>query len=169
GLGLSRQDAARLASGSDACSLLDAVRREEARGPGDPRAALARIEASTTLLGSPDRVVIPGTDPFWRVNNGSMVSNACIAEMQMDEHVGNTVSYGPLLLKNRFDALGRVDGHIIYVMNLGPRNELLRARFGDRQWFRYEIPKGQSDSMPRFVPYETAPAAATDAATKKAP
>ena len=87
----------------------------------------------------------------------------------MDEHVGNTVSYGPLLLKNRFDALGRVDGQVIYVMNLGDRNELLRARFSDRQWYRYEIPAGVRDSMPRFVPYETPPMAATDAATKKAP
>jgi hypothetical protein len=169
GLGISRQDVARLMHGSDACSLLDAVRREEGRPPTDSAGRLQRIEFATVKLGDAEHVVIPGNDPYWRVNNASMVSSACVNEIKMDERIGNTVSYGPLLLDNRFDALGRVGGQVIYVMNLGERNELLRSRFGDRQWFRYEIPAGQPDGAPSLVPYEAPPAATTGAAIKKAP
>lgn len=166
GLGVSRQDAARLVRGSDACSLLDAVHREEQRPPADTLGRLDRIEASTLLLGSPDRVVVAGTDPNFRVNNASMVSRACVAEARMDEQVGSTVSYGPLLLENRFDALGRLSGQVIYAINLGERNDILRARFGDRQWFRWEVPKASPDSTPVLIPYET-PAAGSS--TKRAP
>jgi hypothetical protein len=172
GIGLSREDAAGLMRNADACSLLDAVRREEARAPGDSTGRFQRIEATTAVLG--DRVTVAGNDPNFRVNNNSMVSAACVNDVKIDERVGNSVSYGPLLLENRYDALGRVSGQVIYAMNLGERNEVLRARFGDRQWFRYEIPVGKPDAEPEFVPYDqpaagTAAGGASGAATKKAP
>ncbi|MEK7401713.1 MAG: hypothetical protein AABZ80_05050 [Gemmatimonadota bacterium] len=165
-LGVSRQDAARVLRYSDACSLLDAVRVEERREPPDAAGRLGRIEASTIVLGTPDRVIVAGSDPNFRVNNASPASRACIDETKFDARVANTVSYGPLLLENRFDALGRVSGQVIYAMNLGERNDVLRARFGDRQWFRYEIPLGTRDSLPVLVPYEAPP---DRAATKKTP
>jgi hypothetical protein len=165
GLGISRRDAARLIRGSDACSLLDAIRLEESLPPIDTAGRLRRIEASTLILGDPASVMVPSTDPYFRVNKNSMVSRECIMELTLDAKVGNSVIYGPLLLQNQFDDLGRLDGQVIYAMNLGERNSALRARFGDRQWFRYEVPANQPDSSPVLVPYD-APAALP---TKKAP
>jgi hypothetical protein len=170
GLGISRKDAARLIRGSDACSLLDAIRREEALPPADTAGHLMRIEATTIMLGAPTDVIVPNTDPYFRVNRNSMVSRACILEINFDAQVGNSVIFGPLLLHNRFDKLGRLDGQVIYAMNLGDRNNALRARFGDRQWFRYEVPADKPDSSPVLVPYDTPPKAkASASATKKAP
>jgi hypothetical protein len=59
-----------------------------------------------------------------------------------------------MLLENRFDAAGQAAGRAVYVMDLGERNELLRARFRDRRWFRYELPRNRPDTNPILVPYD---------------
>jgi hypothetical protein len=61
-----------------------------------------------------------------------------------------------MLLLNRFDESGHIDGDVVYVINLGERNELLRSRFADRHWYRYEVPYNRRDSMPVLVPYDSA-------------
>ena len=156
-LGLPRQDAARLLKNSDACSLVDAVLHEEARASPDTAGLVQRIEAAAVPIGAPEKTGFLGMDATFRVNASSRASAACIHEAEFDGRVGNAVTYGPLLLENRFDALGHLGGQVIYAMNLGERNALLRARFGDRQWLRYEIPIGAPDSMPVLVPYESPP------------
>ena len=45
------------------------------------------------------------------------------------------VSMAEMLPYERFDAQGRLGGNIVYARDFGQRNELLRARFGDRAWY----------------------------------
>ena len=60
-----------------------------------------------------------------------------------------------MLLLNRFDEVGRIGGPVVYVINLGERNEVLRQRFADRHWYRYEVPRNRPDSMPVLVAYDS--------------
>ena len=82
------------------------------------------------------------------------MTSACAREIAHDRRVRNTVAFGPMLLENRFDDEGKIGGPAVYVMDLGERNEVLRARFGDRRWLRYEVPRGRADTLPALLPYE---------------
>jgi hypothetical protein len=92
-----------------------------------------------------------------RINDTTSLTPLCLAEIRHDARVKNTVAYGPMLLLNRLDGAGRIAGDAIYVMDLRDRNEILRERFGNRTWYRYEIPRDRADTVPVLVPYGTAP------------
>ena len=62
------------------------------------------------------------------------------------------ISYGPALLMNEIGADGRIAGPIIFVADLGDHNEVLRARFADRPWYRLEVPI--QEQLPQLVPYK---------------
>lgn len=156
GLGISRPDAARLLAKSDACTLADAVHAEEQRAPSDSAGRLARIQQSVrpyrSTAASPR---LP--DPNFHVTDTSFVTPTCENEIVHDLRVKNTVAYGPMLLLNRFDESGHISGPAIYVMDLGERNAVLRGRFGNRQWYRYELPRSRPDTLPVLVPYGPLP------------
>jgi len=137
-LGVSRGDAARLMRDADACEMLEAIRNEERRPPADSAGRRSRIDAAT-----PPRV--PG--------DSTVVTPSCLAELAHDAHIGSAISYGPMLLRNEVDALGRIDGRVVYVIDLNDRNDRLRSRFGDREWYRWEVPSGSQDTMPQLRPY----------------
>ena len=52
-------------------------------------------------------------------------------------------------------AAGRIAGSAVYVMDLGEHNAVLRQRFGDRRWFRYQVPRGAAGMQPVLVPYDS--------------
>jgi hypothetical protein len=81
---------------------------------------------------------------------------SCVAELAHDFRLQNTVAFGPMLLRNRFDETGRIGGPVVYVLDLSERNQLLRTRFGDRTWYRYEAPRSRRGSEPVLVPYDSA-------------
>jgi hypothetical protein len=153
GIGVSRPDAARLLAYADACSLLEAVRAEERLAPSDTAGRLVRIEHSIRPYRASDASP-RAPDHNFRMTDTTSITTACADEIQRDLRVHNTVAYGPMLLLNRFDAQRRIGGRAVYVMDLGERNELLRARFGNRRWFRYEIPRSRPASDPVLVPYD---------------
>jgi len=151
GIGVSRADAARLLGEADACSLLEAVRAEE-HNPGDSARRVARIRSRIVpFRESPRNPRLP--DAGFHVNDTLSVTPACGREIARDLRVKNTVAYGPMLLLNRFDGSGHIAGDAVYVMDLGERNDVLRKRFGDRRWFRFELPRGQAGDIPILTPY----------------
>jgi hypothetical protein len=158
GLNVSRQDAARLLRYADGCSLLEAVIAEEARGPADSAGRIARIESMVRPFQQTAQTVL-FADRNFRVSNPATATPACFEEVAHDGRVKNTVAYGAMLTLNRFDDEGRVGGPVVYVMDLRNHNEVLRRRFGDRTWYRYEIPRSRPDSTPVLVPYDSAGAA----------
>lgn len=163
GVGVSRRDAARLLRYADHCSLLDAVISEERRGVADSIGRLSRIEkAAQPYVQSRKSGVFP--DRNFKVSDASRMTAECIAEVRHDDRVKNTIGYGSMLLQNRFDSDGRIGGDAIYVMDLRTHNEVLRTRFRDRTWYRYEAPADRADSSAVLVPY-----AATDSAARTVP
>ena len=60
--------------------------------------------------------------------------------------------YAAFLPLARFDPDGSLGGPVVFARDLGPRNELLRARFPDRAWFRYR-PGASPDGVTAIVPY----------------
>lgn len=158
GLGVSRANAARLLADADACSLLEAVRAEERRDQRDAADTLGRVERIRRSVvpfrrsGATPRV----PDPNFRVSDSTSVTKACVAEAAHDLRIENTVAYGPMLLLNRFDGAGRIGGPVVYVLDLGERNEMLRTRFGDRRWYRYEAPRDGPGNLPILLPYDSA-------------
>jgi 4-amino-4-deoxy-L-arabinose transferase-like glycosyltransferase len=155
GIGVSRPDAARLLATADACSLLEALRAEERRAPDDTAGRLARIEQSIKPFRE-SKANVRAPDPNFHVTDSASVTRACNAEVALDSRLRNSIAYGPMLLQNRFDESGRIAGPVVYVMNLGDHNEVLRRRFADRHWYRYEIPRSRPDSAPVLVPYDSA-------------
>ena len=152
GVGVSRKDAARLMRYSDHCSLLDAVVSEERRGAADSAGRLTRIErAVVAYQPSPNSGVFP--DRNFKVTDTSRMTSECIAEVEHDNRVKNTIAYGSMLLQNTFDGDGRIGGPAVFVMDLRNHNEALRARFGGRQWYRFEVPRNRPDSAAVLVPY----------------
>ena len=159
GVGVSRKDAARLIRYSDHCSLLEAVVSEEQRGVADSVGRLTRIErAVQPFVESAKNGVFP--DRNFKVSDASRMTSECVAEVQHDNRVKNTIAYGSMLLQNRFGDDGRVGGPAVYVMDLRNHNETLRARFGGRQWYRFEVPRDRPDSNAVLVPYTAADSAA---------
>jgi hypothetical protein len=99
-------------------------------------------------------------DRNFHVTDPSRMTTECVEEVQYDNRVKNTIAYGSMLLQNRFDDDGRVGGPAVYVMDLRNHNEVLRKRFGDRTWYRFEVPIAGSDSAAVLVPYSAPDSAA---------
>jgi hypothetical protein len=64
------------------------------------------------------------------------------------------VTLAELLPYQSFESNGALGGPIVYVRDMGPRNELLRERFGNRRWFTTQ--RREIDGRPefRFFPYQ---------------
>jgi hypothetical protein len=154
GLGVSRADAGRLIEEADGCSLFEAVQMEERQPDTTGRVLRLRSRAKPFIQSSANLRV---ADANLRITDTMSLTPTCLAEIRHDARVKNTVAYGPMLLLNRFDRAGRIAGDAIYVMDLRDRNEVLRQRFGNRTWYRYEIPRDRTDTVPVLVPYGTAP------------
>jgi hypothetical protein len=97
---------------------------------------------------------VPGLPAENRVSivPGSRPTAACLREVAMDQE--GTMPYALFLGRQEIDSAGRVGGEIVFARDLGPRNELLRERFGDRTWYRYRAPRDLADRGPVFVRYE---------------
>ncbi len=81
---------------------------------------------------------------------GAVLTDACRREIAADE--GGTTPYAPFLALARFDPDGTLGGSVVFARDFGPRNEVLRARFPDRTWYRYR-PRASDDDTVAIVPY----------------
>ena len=153
GLGISRPDAIRLGAQKDNCALLDAAVEEAKTTTGTPSERLARLDK--TKVYTPGRVAAP--DPSFKISDMKSVTQKCWEEGVIDNTAGDAVSYGPTLLRNQIGPDGRIAGPIVFVSDMVEHNEVLRARFGDRPWYRLRLPSGTVDRVPRLIPYQDAP------------
>lgn len=150
-LGISRPDATRLITEKDHCALLNAA-IEEGHDDGLPSEHLARLERTTRYVPT-DSLTIVAPDPAFRVSDEPSITPACRAEAVADASSGAAISYGPALLRNEIGPDGRIAGPIVFVADIGEHNEVLRARFGDRPWYRLRLDTETEGSAPRMVPY----------------
>lgn len=115
-LGLSRSQALWLMSIAPPCVMREAIGEEERVHVPDG----ARVGH---MLGTLARV------------SQNKPSDACKSELNGDFR--GTASYAAFLPANRVDADGHVGGDVVYVLDLGAHDEVLRSRFGDRTWYRF--------------------------------
>lgn len=152
-IGVSRADAEHLLATSDACALELATEDEEVHPPADTVGLAARLAAATPNAAQRAlhlrNDVTP--DATLRFASGAALPAQCVAEAQADT-LGLSL-YPPFLGLNDVGPDGRVGGNVVFVRDLGARNETLRARFGDRRWYRYRPRRSPSDTSAPFVQY----------------
>ena len=133
-LHVNRGDALRLLASSHPCALRAAMLAEEQPGSAaDGR--LARMEA-----------VAKAYDPT------SEPSPDCISDLLSDGE--GVATYAPFFPRNVIEPDGRVGGNVVYVLDLGAHNEVLRARFGDRTWYRLGPHLRRGDPEATITPYQ---------------
>lgn len=151
GLGMERSEATILSGKSDACALFDAVRAAEndSLAPSAKRLAIVRAAAPFVQSASSVRT----KDPAVRMSSRSSVGHECLMELADDERLP-AGAFGPALLQNDIDADGHITGNVVFVADIGERNERLRTRFGDRKWYRLSVTQsGTLLPQPRLEPY----------------
>jgi hypothetical protein len=150
--GVTPGEASRMLGTSDACQVQEALDVEDARAVGDTAGREARLHAATR----PDAPVraVPGlqADATIFLADQRVLTDVCRREIAVD--AAGTTPYAPFLVLARFDPDGSVGGPVVFARDFGPRNELLRARFPDRTWFRYRPRRSLEDTTRAIVPYE---------------
>ncbi|HET7632738.1 MAG TPA: glycosyltransferase family 39 protein [Gemmatimonadaceae bacterium] len=148
GLGFSRSEAESLLRHSDACSLLDAVTLGEADSLLVPSAIAAH--AATY---APGALPIRAADPEIRISSPASLTPACRAALALDAQYGS-MPFAAGLVQETVGPDGRPGGDIVYVADLGTHNAALRARFGDRAWYRAWTERRPDGSVvARVAPY----------------
>ncbi|CAN5824797.1 hypothetical protein BH11GEM2_BH11GEM2_27100 [soil metagenome] len=136
GLGLSRGNAARLMVSASPCAIRLSLDAEAARRPVSERGRLDRLVRPALAL---DRDTIKATPPV------------CVEDVQMDRE--GTASYAPFFPANTFDTDGHLDGNVVDALDYGNHDEALRARFGDRTWYRFGQGLAAGDTVATLRPY----------------
>lgn len=152
GSGVTRGDAVTLMATRDACSLVAAVGLADAdptlaRGPEKARF----IDSAATHL--PVGATFGGAhEPQARVASQASLTPACLAEA--DDSKFEPGSFGAALPLESIGPDGHLGGDVIYAMDLGAHNEVLRRRFGDRAWYRLALSESSGGQLTaRVVPY----------------
>ncbi len=152
-IGVSRAGAEHLLATSDACALELGTEAEERHPPADTVGLAARLAAATPNAARRELRLRGDVTPdiTLRFASAAALPSPCVSEAQADS-IGMSL-YPPFLTLNHVGRDGRVGGDVVYVRDLGPRNEELRARFGDREWYRYRPRQSPADTSPPFVRY----------------
>jgi 4-amino-4-deoxy-L-arabinose transferase-like glycosyltransferase len=138
-LGVPRGNALRIIQTRDACALLTAIQRVEGDSAQSKPSKVAAINAVPRVVNPQGSVA---GDPSIHIASQRSLTPACDAEIGGD--VGHPpVPFGAGLVLEPIDPQGRIDGDVIYVADLGAHNEVLRARFGDREWYRVRLVVGE--------------------------
>lgn len=127
--GIPVQRTARLYAGIDACTLEQALDHADA----EP-AARARLEATLDSLTGLRRPGVPAgltDDRALRLLPGAPLPGDCAAEIRFDQR--GFLAFAPFLYLNR----ATLDGPVVWARDLRDRNDALRRRYPDRQFYRF--------------------------------
>ena len=136
-LGLSRGSAARLMVSASSCAVRMSIDAETAIQPPQKEGRLDRLVKGALAFDAREPPILP------------MV---CIDDVLRDD--AGSASYAPFFPANRIGPDGHLGGDVVYALDLGPHNEVLHARFGNRRWYRFGRHRTAADSMPSLIPYE---------------
>jgi hypothetical protein len=128
-----RGDALRLLASSHPCALRAAIVSEEQPG--------ARLDGRLQRMEAAAKAYDPTAEP----------SPDCISDLLSDGE--GVATYAPFFPRNTIDSNGRVGGNVVYVLDLGAHNEVLRDRFGDRTWYRFGPHLRRGDPNATITPY----------------
>ena len=150
-LGLSAFRAERVVNTTDACALQTALDAEDTLMATSPSQRAGRVIQSAAAFGAAQRVPGLDADQTLALVPGTQPTPTCLREFQRD--AAGTIPYAIFLARQTIGADARVGGNVVFVRDLGGRNELLRSRFADRAWYRYRTPAYLGDTSPSFQPY----------------
>jgi len=150
-LGVSQFRAERVLNTADACALQAALDTEDSTADRNLAARADRAIAKAAAYGpariergrQSDQVIalVPGTRP----------TPVCLEEFLRD--TAGTISYPIFLARQHVGRDGHIAGDVVYARDLGARDTLLRARFGDRAWYVYRPVSALGDTSNAFVPF----------------
>ena len=132
-LGIPRGEAIRMVTSVNPCSLRDAIATEATR-TAPPSVRLGRMVRDAT-----------------QYSDDATLPEDCVQALLADDD--GVATYAPFFPANTIGADGRVGGNVVYVLDHGAHNETLRARFGDRAWYRFGPHLRSRDPVPRLTPY----------------
>ncbi len=151
-VGFTRSTAAGELEHGDACSVLQQVQWAE-HDTMAPSPALASAVAARIATYAPGAAPVHAVDPAIRISSDRSLTPECRSELAFDERYG-AMPFAPALLLEPIDADGRLDGDVIYAADLGEHNDVLRARFGGRAWYRAWVERTGGGRMRAVVgPY----------------
>jgi len=152
-LGATSFRAERLLNTLDACALQTALDATETgqTSPLPDAARLRQVIDRARAAGTPRLVPNLPADQAIAIVPGSSPTPTCLAEFSRDS-IG-TMPFPMFLARQHVQRDGRIGGDIVYARDLGARNERLRARFGERTWYRYRPARGLDDSSRVFLRY----------------
>jgi hypothetical protein len=135
-LGMAPFDAEQAVTNLDACALLDALARSDAR-PDVPAANRLNVVLREAQSAGPTQpIAVRSTNDALSLVNGRPASAACLKEITEDR--GGTVFFARFLAAATLDEDGRLGGDVVYARWLGARDSiLLRDRFASREWYVY--------------------------------
>src|SRR5450759_5058118 len=119
----------------DACALQTALDQGGVSIPTDTAARRARVLSSAASAGRAALVMNRMADDGLARAPGGPDTPRCREEAASDTL--GTMPYAMFLREQRVDRAGHLAGPVIYARDLGARDSLLRAEFGDRRWFLY--------------------------------
>ena len=153
-LGVQQFEADRMVNTVDACALQTALDAEDTLPARDDTDRRNRVLTRAKDFGSARLVAGLAADQTIALVPGSTPAPVCLTEVERD--AAGSMPYALFLANQTVDSDGRIGGDVVFARDLGPRNELLRARFGDRTWYRYRPPMSLGDTSIAFVPYAPA-------------
>ncbi|MEO8333459.1 MAG: glycosyltransferase family 39 protein [bacterium] len=135
-LGLSRGDAARVMVTASSCAVRLAIDTEAGLQPQRIEGRLDRLVKSALRFDAQQ----PSSLPL-----------LCVLDVRRDE--AGSASFGPFFPANDIGADGHLGGNVVFALDLGGHNEVLRSRFGNRTWYRFGPHETPNDSTPSIIPY----------------
>lgn len=148
-LGMRPLDATRTLQSVDACALEGALDAEDSVSSGESGDRLARVLATARAAGHAELVPGMPSEEVIALVPGDMPTAACLRQAALDQQ--ETMPYALFLSHQEIDADGRVGGPVVFVRDFGERNELLRAQYGDRTWYRYRAATPDGRTAAAFV------------------
>jgi hypothetical protein len=150
-LGMAPYFAERVVPDLDACGLLEGLAAADTMRsvPDSERLSRALERARRAGAAQP----LPGLEDSrsLALAGGRPSTQSCAAEIAGDS-VG-IVAFEPFLARAEFDDDGRLGGNVVFARDMGARDTVLRARFGDRRWYRYRREYSGAGARAVFTPY----------------
>lgn len=150
-LGLTPGESEHILSSSDACQVELALDAEEARTARDTSGRAARLWTATRPATPLHPLAGLNADESVLVAEGATLAPACLTEIQADT-IG-VAPFTPFLELEGLEPNGSLGGPAVFARDFGPHNEVLRARFPARRWYRYKAPRFPGDPTAALVPY----------------
>lgn len=143
-IGIQQFEAERIVNTMDACALQTALDQGGVSIPTDTAARRARVLLSAASAGRAALVMNRMADDGLARAPGGPDTPRCREEATSDTL--GTMPYAMFLREQRVDRAGHLAGPVIYARDLGARDSLLRAEFGDRRWFLYRPGRSLGDT-----------------------